>query len=104
MLFKSYLTNKIQTVRINNKLSKFSIIICDVPWGTVLVKIVFNIYVNGLLNIPNLPGNINRFFNDTVVLVSIDKPKLYPIKLLFYEFKVSTVSYLYHKNILLLTN
>jgi len=70
MLFKSYLTNGIQTVRINNKIIESSIITYGVNQGTALCPNLFNIYVNGLLNILNLPKKIYSFADDTVILVS----------------------------------
>lgn len=66
MLFKFYLIDRIQTFKINNILSEYSIITFSGPQETVLCLM----YVNDLLNIPNLPEIICSFTDDGVILLN----------------------------------
>jgi len=66
-LIKSYLNDRTQIVRVNNEYSYVSNISIGVPQGSVLGPLLFNIYVNGLLNV-SIKGNIYSFADDTVML------------------------------------
>jgi len=66
---KSYLSNRIQLVKINNTYSNQSHISHDVPKGTVLGSILFVIYINGLLNL-YVSSKIISYADDTVILVT----------------------------------
>jgi retron-type reverse transcriptase len=64
--FKSYLSNRSQTTRINGETSDPCKVIYGIPQGTVLGPLLFNIYVNDLLNI-DINSNILAFADDTVL-------------------------------------
>jgi len=66
-LIKSYLSDRTQIVRVNNEHSKLSNISIGVPQSSVLGPLLFNIYVNGLLNVSTI-GDIYSFADDTVML------------------------------------
>jgi len=68
-LFKSYLTNRTQTVRIGNVYSDVTKTLCGIPQGIVLGPILFNIFVNGLLNMSEMPGKIISFADGTVIMI-----------------------------------
>ena len=70
-LFKTYLTNRAQLVKIDDFVSSQRIVECGVPQGTVLGPILFSIYLNGLLNIDST-GEIISFADDTVLLYKAD--------------------------------
>ena len=64
--FKSYLSNRSQTTRINGETSDPCTVKYGIPQGTVLGPLLFNIYVNDLLNI-DINGNILVFADNTVL-------------------------------------
>ena len=47
-LMHSYLNNRKQQVRINNKFSSESTVIAEVPQGSIDGPLLFNLFVNGL--------------------------------------------------------
>ena len=67
-LFKSYLTNRKQFVKIGESESKYQSINCGVPQGSVLGPLLFLIYVNDIASRCPL-GNIRLFADDTNVFV-----------------------------------
>ena len=66
MWFKSYLTNRSQSTKINGEISDPCTVKYGIPQGTVLGPILFTIYVNNILNI-DINGNILAFADDTVL-------------------------------------
>lgn len=65
-LFRSYLTNRTQSVKVNGVESSPGVVGCGVPQGTVLGPLLFSIYINDLLFL-NTPGKIISYADDTVV-------------------------------------
>lgn len=70
-LFKSYISNRPQRVRINNELSESMIIKYGVPQGTVLGPILFSIYIDGLFSLRSR-GEIVGFADDTAIFYKAD--------------------------------
>lgn len=67
-LFKSYLSNRTQSVKIRDSISQSGVVECGVPQGTVLGPILFLIYVNSITQMAN-NGRIICFADDTALLV-----------------------------------
>lgn len=70
-LFKNYLTNRQQSVKIDGEVSSAKIIETGVPQGTVLGPILFLIYLNEMFYL-NDDYEIISFADDTVLLCSGD--------------------------------
>ena len=69
-LFKSYLSERTQSVKINNSISTPKSVEFGVPQGTVLGPVLFLIYVNELLNlIPEDEGHMVCFADDTAIVI-----------------------------------
>lgn len=66
-VFKNYLSDRYQMVRIRETISSPSRIEMGVPQGTVLGPILFIIYLNSLTNL-DINGTIISFADDTVLL------------------------------------
>ena len=45
---RSYLTNSVQSCKINNSFSKWAEIFTGVPQGSILAPLRFNIFINGI--------------------------------------------------------
>lgn len=71
MLIKSYLSNRSQVVRINNKYSKEEQIKSGVPQGSILGPLLFTIFINSMLQ-NNVYGRVIAYADDTVLLVTAD--------------------------------
>ena len=87
-LFKSYLSNRKQFVKIGNSKSSHLPISCGVPQGSVLGPLLFLIYVNDIANHSPL-GNIRLFADDTNIFVEHENLEL------VYENAKIVLEYLY---------
>lgn len=70
-LLKSYLTDRVQYVKIDNYISSANSVKYGVPQGTVLGPILFTLYINNLLSL-KVEGTIISFADDTVILYKSD--------------------------------
>jgi hypothetical protein len=68
-LIKSYLENRHQRVKFNNKLSKWDIINIGVPQGSILGPLFFLIYISDLQSV--IPYTVSKK-NSTIVLFADD--------------------------------
>nr|CAI5833862.1 unnamed protein product [Callosobruchus analis] len=68
-LLQDYLTDRVQCVKIGDKVSSKNIIKAGVPQGTVLGPILFLIYMNSITNIMNFEGKLICYADDTAVVV-----------------------------------
>lgn len=75
-MFKSYLSNRRQIVKINNSYSDMQPITCGVFQGSVLGPLLFLIFINDLCNL-NLKVQILTFADDTTLLYSFEKTQNY---------------------------
>lgn len=66
-VFKSYLNDRVQYLKINNTLSDPQKIKIGVPQGTILGPILFITYINSLLNI-KINGKIISYADDTALI------------------------------------
>lgn len=66
-LMRSYLSNRMQSVRVGDVTSQKRYVTCGVPQGTVLGPILFNIYVNNLYSLETC-GKVISFADDTALL------------------------------------
>jgi len=70
-LIKSFLGDRTQRVKLNDKYSDILEISCGVPQGTVLGLLLFIVFINDLLKInTNLNTEILSYADDTVILLS----------------------------------
>lgn len=68
-IIKSYLSNRQQRVKINNKFSNFKTVNTGVPQGTILGPLLFIIYINDMLfSIPE--ESILSYADDTAILIT----------------------------------
>ena len=69
--FNTYLTNRTQTVKIDNHVSGRAVIEYGVPQGTILGPILYLIYANDLCNL-SVEGRLISFADDTALLLRAD--------------------------------
>ena len=62
-MIRSYLSNRVQRVVLNGKMSKWTSVTAGVPQGSVLGPLFFLIYINDLVD--NLTSEAKLFANDT---------------------------------------
>jgi len=67
--FKSYLNDRRQIVRINNFIDNEIVVNCGVPQCSVLVPILFILYINSVCNL-KIEGLITTYADDTCLLFS----------------------------------
>ena len=70
-LLKSYLTDRVQYVKIDNYISSPNSVKYGVPQGSVLGPILFILYINHLLSL-KFEGTIISFADDTAILYKSD--------------------------------
>lgn len=70
-LLKSYLSDRVQYVKIGQSISSPMKVRYGVPQGTVLGPVLFIIYLNNLLNLPST-GEMVSFADDTAILYSAE--------------------------------
>lgn len=99
-LFKNYLGNRKQYVKIDNSLSTYELVTYGVPQGTVLGPVLFIIYMNDILT-QKSAGEIISFADDTAIfyssetwemLKSIVEKDLKQIKN-YFDSKILTINY-----------
>ena len=69
--FKSYLSNRLQCVKIGNTMSSKETVKCGVPQGSILGPLLFLIYINDISNSSQILG-FHLFADDTSLFYSHD--------------------------------
>lgn len=68
-IFKSYLSNRKQRVKIDGYLSQCQTLTCGVPQGSVLGPTLFLVYINDLCNLAIINTKIFAYADDTALLI-----------------------------------
>ena len=71
---RSYLSNRVQVMKINGVTLGEGKIQCGVPQVSILGQLLFTIYINDLLKHISL-GNTYLYADDTVVVISSENPE-----------------------------
>ena len=71
-VFKSYLSNRVQSVKIDGVISEPRTVAMGIPQGTVLGPILFITYINPLLKEMHIEGSMLSYADDTVLVFSGD--------------------------------
>lgn len=69
-IFRDYLSNRYQQVKIDNYISEEAKLIYGVPQGSILGPTLFLVYINSLCHLPLDEGKIFVYADDTVILIS----------------------------------
>lgn len=67
-VFVTYLKDRKQYLKIENKISKSEIIKTGIPQGTVIAPILFLVFINNFCNISNISAKIISYADDTVII------------------------------------
>lgn len=67
---ESYLKNRTQKVRFNNKYSKLMAVDHGVPQGSVLGPLLFVLYINDITEVCPIGSNVKLFADDTMIYVT----------------------------------
>ena len=70
-LIKNYLSNRLQSVIINNIKSNYSLVNMGLPQGTILGPLLFIIYINDIFNI--IPEEVIISYADDTAVICSDK-------------------------------
>ena len=87
-LIKSYLSDRLQAVRINDSLSDFILALIGTPQGGVLSGTLFNFYINSM-NFLSLNSNLITYCDDMALITSASNPQLLKIKIEQDLFKIA---------------
>lgn len=72
-IYKSYLTNRLQYVKLNDAESNKVQVEYGIPQGSILGPLIFLLYVNDIFDVP-FKGDIQLFADDTVITYSNASP------------------------------
>ena len=68
-LFRSYVSNRLQCVRVGNKISSPRTVNCGIPQGSCLGPLLFLLYINDLVNVSDNVSSL-LFADDTTMYAS----------------------------------
>lgn len=75
-LLESYLQNRLQSVHINKCSSSFLPITCGVPQGSILGPLMFNVYINDIVNTDTTVKYVIYADDSTILISDINLPHL----------------------------